>query len=555
MKKVIFHLIVIIFLGIGITTKSHAALVTPSHSVLNFCQKYAMLSGIFNAYPNIMPTIGPLPGPPFAYVSIVPGLLAKTSVVMYVCDMLTNLETLSDKDGIFYLAEQFNDLTAEKWNHHLSFAKNTFTLADTLWDFENGKSRKGALKSTMTHAQINDFMKQSYEWYNKTFNDTDASLKTRGERESDMNEMARAAYNSAMLKEALACPDATGGQDYSKIYDKEIKEPSKVEEETQDNINFYIDKLSMMGVKFSGNEYDMKKFTDDLNNLITQGVSIGSSPKTKNEITYKTNKNKKDKNGKYLREKKIISSKRYVYNAVMFEDIYRKFIEKYSYKWESWVNGEYLRRGSYGLFNDPKGKIESEFKDLSYECQPSKILKGIDGSDPNYNALYEKKTQECRDKIQADQKKMNNLLQYYVRELKKNVFDNKEAKAKIWTAESWYLGYNRNLSSKQDEITKEEPVCENANQLTQSDSNLLKAKLIESSNTNKEIIAKHLYKRTQLKKEKMEASSKNVDDIKKREDFSNRKNKEDKNDTFNTNAVRPIPFNSKMFIETTQEKK
>lgn len=529
---------------------SQAALYKPNHSILNFCQKYAMMAGIFNAYPNVLPSVTPIPNPPFMFLSIVPGLVSKTSVVQYVCDTLTKLENLDDKDAIFFLAEEANTLSGEKWTSHLDFAKNTFTMANTLFDFENGKSRQGALKSIQTHSQINEYMKQSYGWYNKTFNNNDATLKTRGERESDMNEMAQAAYQTSMLKEILTCPDASGGEDYTKVYEKEIKDQEKIRDNTKDDIQFYTEKLLMMGPKISNNESAMTSFLSDFNALSVTGVTLSTSSKTKEEITYKSHPTKKDKDGKALRIEKKLSSKRNVYKAIMFEDVFRKFNEKYTKKWSSWVTGEYMRRGSLGLFDDPRGRVESDFKDLSYECQTSKIMAGVDPTRADYETVYASKSKLCYEGIKMDQKKAINLFSYYIGKLQVALYSNKEAVAKIWTAEAWYLGYNRSIGlTGTASMPQEQVTCEKANTLTANDMRLLKVKLLNNSSNNKDIISKHMMKRTKLREEKEKASVANSEDREKRNLIMDRKIKENKRDS--SVITQTIPFDTKILTKPT----
>src|SRR5690606_13415393 len=109
-------------------------------SVTNaFCKKVDQVGAILNSFTVVQwPTTG--------YPGITMGMLSQSSVLMDFCTYINQLEHLDTTNAIFYSANYLNTLTGKKWDDHLQQADRTFNLANSLYDFENGQQRKGALE-------------------------------------------------------------------------------------------------------------------------------------------------------------------------------------------------------------------------------------------------------------------------------------------------------------------------------------------------------------------------------------------------------------------------
>jgi hypothetical protein len=497
-----------------------------------FCEKIQKISAIMNVYTNVTwPVVG-IPG-------IATGLLSNTSALIDFCNFVTNLEALGTADAIFYAANYANTLAGEKWNHHLTFMQDAWSLSNTFYDFENGTTRKGALKSVDTHRQLNDFANSSYKWYNKTFNNKDAELRTRGEREADMAEISRASYQKAVLKEATNCPTGdNNSQDYTKLYNAKIKPSEDKSADYKEDIDFYKNQLLVMGPRFLANEGELAVYTKGIENLQVNGVSYTVTERTK---TDKTTKPKKAKDGTVTQVPVTISRPIQKYQVLANKEVLDNFKTAWSKKWTSWVTGQYLSRGSYGLFNDPKGRVEEEFKDLSYECNPSRLMKGISSERADYSSYMDKKITDCKSQQKMKQKDAENLFAYYSDKLVEVLRQYKTEQGKIWEVQSEYLGINRSVTKKvQDGFQQEEVRCADANTISEAVLTQLQLKSQSVNNDLTERIAKDMLKMSTMEINKEEASVKSSEELAKRNQFVENKIKDDQK--VSKTVLPPVPL-------------
>lgn len=497
-----------------------------------FCEKIQKISSIMNVYTNVTwPVVG-VPG-------IATGLLSNTSALIDFCNFVTNLETLGTTEAIFYTANYANTLAEDKWTHHLNFMQDAWSLSNTFYDFESGTTKKGALKSVDTHRQLNDFANSSYKWYNKTFNDKDVALKTRGEREADMNEIARASYQKAILKEATNCPTGeTNSPDYIKLYTTKIKPNEEKVEEYKEDMEFFRNQLMTMGPRFLSNEGELALYTKQVENIMIDASAYKITDKDKKETTTKA---KKQKDGSVKQEKVSITRKIQKYQVLPNKEVVDNFKNAWTEKWSSWVTAQFLSRGSYGLFSNPKERVESEFKDLSYECNVNKLMKGVSTERADYSVLQEKKLNECKSQLKVQQKDAENLINYYADKLSESVRQYKTYQGKIWEVQSEYLGINRSVSKNvQDGFQQEEIRCADANNISEAVMTQLQLKSQAVNNDLTERIAKDMLKMSTIEIQKEEASVKASEEMAKRNKFAEKKAEEDAKASKTT--LPPVPL-------------
>lgn len=509
------------------------AFVSQNHPTLRFCEKYQMAGQFVAAYPRITPSIQALPWVPFVGLSLVPGLVEKPNIIQYICNTLTKISNLDVKDASFFIASELNDMTGNKWDKDLEMYTASFSLAETLWDFENGSARKGAFKSISTHAQINDFMNTTYGWYQKRFNGIDnAQLKDRAGREEEMNELASASYKVAALKDITNCPsgESSGNVNYQKLYKDKVSKHEKIKNETKVDIEFFEEKLYQMGIKIVANEQELSVYVKELKQLISVGVGYKNSPFTKTEKSIKKDPKKLDASGKPKVKDVTISRKAFKYSTITLYDLFNNFLSKYEEKWQTWTIAKISSQGYAGLLDDPKARTEAEFRDLNFECRDSKIMGNYDPNRPDFAILLEKEKEKCLSNLKIDHKKMQNLLNYYVKQLQSSLEKHKKANAEIWTIESDILGVNRNVSVEESGqlFPQENVVCEDAFALEYNDQLLLQNKKISANNDLKEIIAKNYTKQTSIEETKKQAEFEQKQELQRKQDFVNRKAKTDR---------------------------
>lgn len=539
MKIIGLLTIILIFFCIN----ANAAFIASDHPLLKFCDNYSKTANIVGAYNRITPSYQPTPTFPFIIVSVVPGLVSNKSTIVEMCDMLTRLEALNTKDGIFYAARFLDDMTDNKWATHLDFMDSAFSLHDTLFDPETGKMRPGVLKSAATHREINDFAQHAYKLYNKTVNGNDAEMKTRAERQADIDQLAQISYKSATLKSAVACPNPPENKDYQKIYQTQILPREQVRDSTNDDIDFFKERLYTMGSKFINKENKLMQYFKDIDSVIKYYAIITPTPNVQNKTSYYPSPKKKDSNGKPIMETRTIKVTTYEYKVIVDSTKLNDIQERYQNDWSTWVKAQYLSMGTRGLLNDPTAKIEDDFKDLNYECQPSRIMLGYDRNDPKYDRILEENRAKCLKDTKVDQTKEKNLFSYYMRSLGTSLDKNKRATAYLWTQDSLYLNINRNIvnnpSSGQDEV-----VCSDSQKM---DSTVMASATVKEKQLNndlKALMAKQMAEKTTLMQTKEQSRSDSQNELLRKAEMSEKRLKNDEKINKGNHAISVIPFDS-----------
>lgn len=534
MSKIIKSLIFLVFFGTSVFSKSaHSAFgMGTDNPMLKICEYANSVASIINAYPNLLPSLTPIPYVPFVIPGMLVGMSQRTSVLLEMCNLLQDIVALDTQGAIYAIGRMTNTLTDNKWSHHLNMADSTWNLANQLYDFNEGKQRKGSLTSAMAHRDINDFMKTSYGWYNKTFNDSDAQLKNRGERETDMNQYASLVQKRAILAEALACPDASTNPNYQTIYKTQIAPQERKRVDAQDNIIFFKGKLLQMGPRFMNTQEDLELYVKELENLERNGVTYKISNQIISETTSKPG-TRTDKEGKPIMSDVKVKRNIQQWDAQLFADVFEKFKTKWSPKWSDYVNARWVgqSRGFLTSLFDKgsrRSPVEEEFQDLNFECNPSRLMLGFDMSRQDYEKVRDQKYNDCMTKTKLNQKTAENLLTYYVGQLQVQLKVLKDANAIIWTKESEILGVNRSVQSKpnSDGYQQETISCSKGNKLSEAELKKLELQQQSLNTELKGMTAKQHHKKATLMEMKAQADKESSEERNKRNAFAESKQKQ-----------------------------
>lgn len=527
MKKTLVLLSLVLFTTFGFLEKPKAQMINPDHPALRICAVLSNPAGSIFMWPTLWPSIQAIPFPPFIAPGLVTGLSQGTSIVTYVCNVLTQVAQFGTQEGIHGIRGVGNALTGNRWDSHLDQVDLTWKIANTVYDFDNGTFRKGALESESAHRDMRDFMKESYGWYQTTFNQSDARIKNRTEQENELQQFSNLVHRRAILAEATNCPDPSGNPNYDKIHDIEIKPLQRKIDEADVDMDFYKTKLIEMGVRFSNNQEDYAKYINGVEKLVTQGVNYQISYKPKTETKKVPNPSRKDKNGKPILMDKTMTIQTQVWTARVFSDVFQDFKKNYYERWANYVTQAFVASDSRGmLVTNPQERVEAEFKDFAYECNPGKLMSAVSVDRPDYEKIYEERTTKCREDVKMNQKKAENLLDYYVNQLQISTLAYKKAKGELWTKESWYLGTMRSVNTrdKTDGFQQQEVACAEGNELTPAEMDQIARKQQSVTTELKEVIAKQQTKKTIHMEEKAKAASQTMKTLNTKNDLENRKN-------------------------------
>lgn len=521
--------------------KAEAVNLGPFKVAKGFCEKIQQLAPILNVYTNVQwPVVG-FPG-------ITVGLAQNTSALLDFCNFIMQIEQLDTQDAIFFTGNYLNTLTDNRWAHHLEMADKTWNLANSVYDFEAGEQRKGALASASTHRDINDYMNTSYSWYHKTFNGTDAKIKNRGEREQEMNQYASAAYKRAILAEAIECPKPKTNKNYDQIYEKQIAPLEVKRQEAMDDLYFFKGKLLEMGPRFMNDQKQMEEYVKGIEDMESQGVGYKIQTTTSTLDTIKKAAPKASgaltgldsflNKPKPTNETKKIKQNPQVWTTQTFAEVFEKFKNKWSPQWTSWVQTQFISDSRGLLVDNAHERAQREFRDLSFECNAARLMRGFDKNRADYEKVQEERVEDCYKSQNTNEKKAANLINTYVEQLRVTLQKLKEANAKIWTIESKELGIMRAVNSKDSQAgyQQEQVACSDTLQPAEMAKLGLKQQQVE--NEMAEMQSKQLLKQTTMMEMEAKANAETTEEANKRTSFAEQQKKASDNN--NKKNVPPV---------------
>ncbi|MCP4914503.1 MAG: hypothetical protein GY909_15415 [Oligoflexia bacterium] len=442
---------------------------------LRFCGHYDKIAGIASAWSNVnFPVNG---GAGVAW-----GAISTSNVILDFCSFLARMKNLSTSEKIFSSAEYLNKLTNNKFNEDLNFAREVWDIKDVFID-DNGKSRPLSQIATRRQSlKLNRFYKTATDYSDLRLG-TNINTRTRAKLEADMAKISRVAYRRSLNAETMSCPKAPTNEDYGNIYEKEVIPQEENIEKYLAHVNFYNEALSAMAYRFTNGEKEHTDFLKELNRLQVKtfeyniqvreasvetvkfkkkNLSNDASPTESRTEEYKETIKKKYQTfcGAKGNPNNLSGSCPLKTNGKLLPD----FIAKWESKWKTWAFSQATSE-TRGLLDAPvEKKVEREFQDFSILCNKGEIREKHDFNSSDFRENVEKDYGECIENKKMAIKKSGSLLSFYATSLVQYTKKLKQARAHIWTFESYHLGYFRNVEQKEvsDEAgiyTQEEVKC------------------------------------------------------------------------------------------------
>lgn len=487
-KAFALAIIVSLFSGIFSPRPAHAVGLGPFDVTKSFCMDVQKVGNILNAFQSIQwPVVG-IPG-------IAVGATFRTSVVVDMCQFIMNLEQLNTLQGVLYSANYLNELTGKKWDDHLKKLDQTWNLANSVYDFQKGTFRKGALLGTAAK-RANEEWKKSV--FGQAANNITSELMM--SLQIEQNELEQAAYKRSLMKEAINCPKPPESINYQNIYTTQIKPIEDKRDHSEEDMSFYRKQLTKLAERFVNSAQEVEEFNSDVEKAMSIGVAYSVSPKTRSETTYKPSTSKVDSSGHPDQESVSLKRPISVYSVQTNQQAFTQFKEKWEPRWLNYVDVIYDKAGQNGA-EDP---LNDDMAALSDECNMDKIMRSYPKENGNYNLEYDKQKKQCRDKQRMNHKKAANLLNMYTTRLAETEYLYKKSNAELWTKDSYYLGVERVITkNNQSGIQSEDVVCKE--KMTPAEMQKLELENMAVSNALNEIIAKQTFKQTVLEEEKTRA--------------------------------------------------
>lgn len=430
---------------------------------LKYCRNIQQIAAVGEAWSQVYwGTIG-APG-------FVTGIVQNDSIILKMCAYLIKVRTLDTESAVYATAAFLNELTDNKWNHHIEFLDKTWNVANSVYDVRgNGGFRKGALTNASNHRRLINYWDSAAKWYQKTNGEENPQgIETTAERKRQIDEISELAYEQAVLTEALSCPSPKIKANYREAYQDKVIPLDKKRQEAKRNVQYFRKQMYKMGAEIAGANIDMEKeFLRDIEGLV-EGVYEYKVSDKKYNIERTVPTGSVDETSGVAKTKD--ETKTYTYQqvrALKNVRIYNNFRQKYVPLWDSWVRNQKFSSGARGLLNDKQGLIEKKFRRISFECSENELrrrsdseLSRLDFRDPTYRTVFNREHAKCIENLKYSKDKIGNtkvenLMDEYIVRLDRELGVFKRSTAEIWTFESKYLGINPIIRTGTDEAKQQ----------------------------------------------------------------------------------------------------
>lgn len=402
---------------------------------MSFCEAYDKWSSILAVYSKVnFPINGGM--------GMTIGTLQNTNLIVDLCSYMTQMASLDTQGQIFATAQALNKLTNDQHTEEIDFMANLWDLKSMVVD-KNGKFNAKALEMPSFHRRLVNTTMQgaSLAGYD---------IPTRIEKQREMSNMARIAYQRSAIKGYLQCPKPDN-VDYLAKYEKEI---APIENANQ-VLKFYIDSYEValieMGKKFLVTD-EYKTYLEELNSVIHRtslyNPQIVNRSVESEEMVAKPKKEGDKASQPKTEPKKTSVIKTYqVFNEPRVNVKYKNdFISKYSPKWNFYVKLERASQTRGILNSDRESRIADAFKDPDVICNRGKSAQKFDVQDPQYLDKVKKDQEECFKNSDQVIEKSGGLFTFYVESLVQKDRQFKVNQGRIWGFESIHLGNVINVS-------------------------------------------------------------------------------------------------------------
>jgi len=409
-----------------------------NRGIAKICSDYEAVSEIIVPYQQTAwPGVSVTPSGPVPTITMF--TIAARQPISDFCSFITQLNSLGFAEQAFATADFANKLTDDQHTEKIDFARQTYDLGTALNNFN--KNGRDSSKDLSLHRRINNYLRSADKFIN---GDKANTFENRGERERKMSLLIQSSNRINILKEAGNCPAPKIDEEEKNMayFNKEIVPLYPLIEEREEDVGYFLSQLQNFGTLMSATYEEHKIYQQELYRMFNQGVNYRrSNPKTKTVKTLRGN------------ETGRLKITYFSYISIINNKLFADFEEKYRKLWQSYVIGQIRTKG---LFDNPTARATQQFRDTGYECRRNRIEWQMRRSNPNlryeeadsakFSMEVDRRVDECRKGVVIDEKKVDNLLSFYVAQLKQAMLSLKTMKANLWSYESEFLGQSRSIT-------------------------------------------------------------------------------------------------------------
>ena len=398
----------------------------------------AFAAPLLNGY---MPGTAVTPTGPMPIVAM--GLMQQDSVVISFCNMYLQMKRSEGLDKVKLAASYTNTVTGNKFDNHFQMLNETLEFSERSVDI-NKMSGSDLDKAKAFAPALNSYF-GSINTYNESLGRSDIeAFKGRAKNEAEINDVINnssriAILNSMQNKCTANSEDKTSDQLNNYTYLTERRDSY------ESDLNYLLDKMNNMSIKFSKDVSEAKTFQKDIS-VLWSSATLGHDEKEE-LITGTKGKEKKYKKYQVWRVLKNDENK------------VNEFDISYTKKWENYIKSVYMD-DSFGFLDDRRTRIQKDFYDYSFECRDSKLMETFDPDGKFTDKDWASSQTEiatirlgCIEEEAKKKRELKNLFHDYVMLYWSANKKKKELDAQIWTLDSRFRGVFRGVTGDKDPLT------------------------------------------------------------------------------------------------------
>lgn len=380
-------------------------------------------------------------------------------LIMKMCDILIQFDNYGILKGSFATAQFLNNMTGGQFNAELTVVDKLNNAALSVYDFNNGQVRKGALRSGYVHKQLIDAAGATKKlWEQKSGKPDAQGFESEAQRKQQLSKVAELAYQKSTLEDSMKCPVPTDNKNYQAQYSQMVLPREAEIRRLNGEIDFYYKKLLEMGKDMTNDRKAVIDYNKVVNELVHRSVIF-----TPRKSTFKQKNTKYtaelDANGKPIKKTENISKPIYLYTSNINVEIFDNFKKKYVTQWEKYISSQMLVSGSFGLMDGKKGRLEEKYRSYSEECSENRLANQLpvqDKNDPRYFSELTKERENCRSKLKIREAEFKNIMESYVHKLDTALAQRARNQTEIWNYEAESLGRVRILKDSTNSRDRQE---------------------------------------------------------------------------------------------------
>jgi hypothetical protein len=472
----------------------------PFDVTVGLCQDVTFVTNIVSAWSN---AAFPVTGQPGFVVMT----LQVTNPMLDVCNYIIQLQAADTSSAIYLTADALNTVTKNAWSDQFALFKQTYRVANSVYDFNSGQKRTGTINATALAGDVGAWQRMVTDF--STGNNPQA-VKRRQDYDNQVQELANIAHQRAILKEGTTCPQpASTTPDYNNVVASQINPLQKTVTDSEVQVRFLRHELIELGPKFLHDIAEVRAYYDDVQNAFARAVTYKISESTRSATT-QVPTGQANPDGTAVKMAQAVPQTIQAFSIVTSSQEFSDFKGLYLARYKQWAAVYWDKAAA-----DPSAmrELQAAFKTMAYQCNETTLMQGYSLQGDEYNRQYAKSFKQCEQANSMTRQKLSGLMEEYLNYAIQALQQNKAAQGQIWTLQSQYLGQRRSVSLDQSgNYFQESVVCSQTPE--EADLQLIQAKQAEVNASYNEIIARETVKNAMLRDEEIRRQQKTADDAK-----------------------------------------